>query len=139
MGLNACPRVVNGRSHWPSVSGDVSSWCRSCDTCQGAFPKSKAGKAPLGKTSLMGTPFHNFVINLVESITPISSQGNWYILTCVGYATRWPEAVPLHSIDTERVAEARLVLLSIGISKGNSKCQRFAHHVTAHVRNLLSQ
>ena len=51
---------------------------------------------------LMTTPFHKIAVDLVGPITPVSSQGNRY----VDYATRWPEAVTLPSIDTERVAEA---------------------------------
>ena len=34
------------------------------------------------------------------------NKGNRYILTLVDYATRFPEAVPLSNIETERVAEA---------------------------------
>ena len=39
-------------------------------------------------------------------IQPATSKGNRYILMIVDYATRYPEAVALKGIETERVAEA---------------------------------
>ncbi|XP_064078438.1 uncharacterized protein LOC135195856 [Macrobrachium nipponense] len=49
-------------------------------------------------------------------ILPRSSSGNKYILTMVDYATRYPEAIALPSIETERVADALLSFFSrVGI------------------------
>jgi hypothetical protein len=55
---------------------------------------------------LVNTAFEKVAIDLIGPIHPISQQGNRYILTVVDFATRYPEAVPLPTIETERVAEA---------------------------------
>ena len=127
--------------YWPGVSGDVKRWCRSCDTCQRTLPKGKAGRAPLGKMPLMTTPFHKIAIDLVGPITPVSSQGNRYILTCVDYATRWPEAVALPSIDTERVAEALVsIFCRLGFPKEilSDRGSQFTSNLMREVCRLIS-
>ena len=45
-----------------------------------------------------------------------SSRGNAYVLTIIDYATRYPEAITLPSIETERVCEALIEVFSrVGI------------------------
>lgn len=56
----------------------------------------------------MTIPFQKVAIDLVGPFSPASARGNKWVLTVVDYATRWPEAIPLRSIDTESVAEALL-------------------------------
>ncbi|XP_038062382.1 uncharacterized protein LOC119732846 [Patiria miniata] len=65
---------------------------------------------------LIDTPFRRVAVDLIGPITPITEQGNRYILTLVDYATRYPETLPLKKIETERVAEALLQMFSrIGV------------------------
>lgn len=57
-------------------------------------------------------------MDLVGPLHPITDRGNRYILTLVDYATRYPEAVTLPSIETERVAEALMDIFSqIGVPR----------------------
>lgn len=66
----------------------------------------------------MDTPFQRIAIDLIGPISPVSERGNRYILTIVDYATRYPEAVALPRIETERVAEALLEVFSrVGFPK----------------------
>ncbi|GFO38420.1 Pol polyprotein [Plakobranchus ocellatus] len=51
-------------------------------------------------------------IDLVGPINPPSEAGHRFILALVDYATRFAEAVPLHKIDTESVAEALVDIYS---------------------------
>lgn len=55
----------------------------------------------------------------VDIIGPLhlpTEKGNRFILTLVDYATRYPEAIALPGIDTERVAEALVEMFSrIGV------------------------
>ena len=56
----------------------------------------------------MDVPFHRVAVNLIGPITPVSDNGNRYILTIVDFATKYPQAVVLPRIETEGVAEALL-------------------------------
>ena len=94
--------------HWPGITSDVTRLCRSCKTCQKTVPKGKVTKVPLGEMPIMDVPFHRVAVDLIGPITPVSDNGNRYILTIVDFATKYPEAVALPRIETERVAEALL-------------------------------
>ena len=60
----------------------------------------------------IGVPFRRVAMDLVGPLEPRTHRKNRYILTLVDYATRYPEAVPLSSIDTESVAEALVSIFS---------------------------
>ncbi|KAJ8037802.1 Protein NYNRIN [Holothuria leucospilota] len=110
--------------YWPGIQKDVKMFCMSCDICQRTISKGKISKVQLGRMPLIDTPFHRVAIDLVGPLAPVSDQGNRYILTLVDYATRFPEAVALPSIETERVAEA---LLGIFTRSGIAN-QAIDHH-----------
>ncbi|XP_070179133.1 uncharacterized protein [Littorina saxatilis] len=91
--------------YWPGMGGDIRRYVQSCDACQRALPKGKIHKVPLGKMPLIDEPFKRLAVDIVGPLT-ISERKNRYILVTVDYATRYPEATPLPSIEAERVAEA---------------------------------
>ena len=102
--------------YWPGVHGDVVSYCRSCDICQRTIAKGRNTKTPLSKMPLIERPFQRVAVDLIGPIAPITDRNNRYILTMVGYATRYPEAVALSKIDAETVAEALVTMFSrVGI------------------------
>ncbi|KAJ8032705.1 hypothetical protein HOLleu_26306 [Holothuria leucospilota] len=92
--------------YWPGVHDDIRRYCLSCEICQRTVSKGSVGRVPLGTMPLIDTPFRRVAVDLVGPITPITERGNRYILTLVDYATRYPEAVALPKIESERVAEA---------------------------------
>ena len=102
--------------YWPGINSDIKSFCQSCDICQRTIPKGKIVKAPLGKMPRIDVPFRRVATDLIGPLKPVTYNKNRYILTLVDYATRYPEAVPLASIDTETVAEALVSIFSrVGI------------------------
>ena len=108
-------RVVS-EFFWPGVCGDVARFCKSCDICQRTIQKGRVTKLPLGKMPLIDTPFKRVAVDIVGPIEPRSGKKSRYILTMIDYATRFPEAVALPSIETERVAEAMIAMFSrVGI------------------------
>jgi hypothetical protein len=74
-------------------------------------------RTPMIPLPVVGEPFARIAIDIVGPL-PKSRAGNRYVLVICYYATRYPEAVPLHSIDAEHVAEELVKLFSrVGIPK----------------------
>ena len=96
---------------------------------------------PLGKQPLIDTPFKRVAVDIVGPIEPRSEKRNRYILTMIDYATRYPEAVALPRIETERVAEALVEMFSrVGIpDEMLTDCgSKFTAEVMKEVSRLLS-
>ena len=126
---------------WPGVHGDITRFCRSCDVCQRTTPKGKTSKVPLGRMPLIQTPFERVAIDIIGPLSPTSSKGNRYVLTLVDFATRYPEAVPLPSIETTRVAEALINIFSrVGIPKEilTDRGAQFTSDLMREISRLLS-
>jgi hypothetical protein len=63
-------------------------------------------------------PFKRVAVDIVGPLEPRTTKGNKYILTIIHFATRYPEAVPLPGIETERVAEALVDVFSrVGVPR----------------------
>ena len=103
-----CDKVMSN-FFWPGIQGDITRFCRSCDQCQKTLPKGRVTRVPMVNMPLIDTPFQRVAIDLVGPITPATKSGNRYILTMVDSATRYPEAIALPKIETERIAEALLL------------------------------
>ena len=103
---------------WPCVCGDVTRFCKSCDICQRTVQKGTVAKVPLGRLPLIHTPFKCVAVDIVGPIEPRSNKRSRYILTMMDYATRYPEAIALPSIETELVAEALVeMLIRVGLDE----------------------
>ena len=91
-------------------------YCRRCSECQ-RTTKGNQRRAPLIPLPLMREPFERIAVDIVGPL-PRSRRGNQYILVICDYANRYPEAVPLHSIDAGTVAEQLIQLFArVGIPK----------------------
>lgn len=106
LGIKKTTERICSTFFWPGITGDVVRFCKSCDLCQRTAPKGRTTKVPLGSLPLMEAPFERIAVDLIGPIQPSSDRGHRYILTVVDYATRYPEAIALHGIETTRVAEA---------------------------------
>ena len=84
---------------WPGICGDVARFCKSCDICQRTNQKGRVSKVPFGKLPLIDTPIKRVAVDIVGPIEPRSEKRKGYILTMIDYATRYPEAVALPSIN----------------------------------------
>lgn len=118
LGIQRTVTKVISEFFWPGVQSDVRRYCQSCDICQRTLQKGKVSKVPLERMPLIDEPFQRVAVDLVGPLYPITDRGNRYILTLVDYATRYPEAIALPSIETERVAEALMEMFSrIGVPR----------------------
>ncbi len=67
---------------------------------------------------LIEIPFQRVAVDLIGPLEPRTAKGSKYILTLVDYATRYPEAVALSSIEAETVAEALIrIFCRVGFPK----------------------
>ena len=121
---------------WPGVCADVARFCKSCDICQRTIQKGCVTKVPFGKMPLIDTPFKRVAV--VGPTEPRSDKTSRYILTMIDYATRYPEAVALPSIETERVAEELVGMCSrVGIP--SAMLIEHESRVTSKVMNEVSR
>ncbi len=104
------------RFFWPGIHENVRRWCASCRECQLVNPPASP-KAPLRPLPLIQVPFERIGMDLIGPLER-SSRGHRFALVLVDYATRYPEAVALHSISAKSVADALFRLISrVGIPK----------------------
>lgn len=96
---------------WPGIFIDVSRYCRTCSVCQKTIHKGRVFKAPLISIPPMDEPFSRMAMDIVGPLTR-SDQGNRYILVVCDYGTKYPEAIPLKTIDAETVANALINIFS---------------------------
>lgn len=141
LGMNKTVDRVLTEFYWPSVNGDVRRFCRSCDVCQRTVQKGRIPKVPLKTMPIIEVPFKRVAVDIVGPIFPATDRKNRYILTMVDYATRYPEAIALPSIDTERVAEALVEMFSrLGIPEEMlTDCgTQFTSELMGEISRLLS-
>ncbi len=91
---------------WPSMKSDVAKFCKSCHACQIAGkPNQIPPPAPLKPIPVLGEPFERILIDCVGPL-PKTKSGNSYLLTLMCASTRFPEAIPLHSIKAHTIVKA---------------------------------
>jgi hypothetical protein len=139
--LNLMSNLQTAEFYWPGITSDIKRFCRSCDICQRTVPKRQQIRAPLGKMPVIDIPFRRVAVDIVGPLVPITDKGTRYILTLVDYATRYPEAVALPSIETERVAEALVeVFCRVGFPREilMDRGAQFTSGVMAEMSRLIS-
>ncbi|XP_062596739.1 uncharacterized protein LOC134258215 isoform X2 [Saccostrea cucullata] len=127
--------------YWPGVQADARRFCRSCDICQRTTPKGRTTKVPMSVMPIIDEPFRRVAVDLVGPIQPMTDNGNRYILTLVDFSTRYPEAVALKGIETERVADALVdIFCRIGVPKEmlTDMGTQFTSELMGEVSRLLS-
>ena len=111
-GKTKTTRRIAQRFYWPSLYDDVASYCKACPSCQKTSPR-RSPRAPLIPLPIVDGPFRRIAMDIVGPL-PRSHSGEKYILVVCDYATRYPEAIPLRSIDAGTIAQ-ELIQLSAGV------------------------
>ena len=102
---------------WPGIFNDISEYCRSCPDCQMGTAKGRVIRAPLISIPPIDEPFQRIALDFVGPL-PLTESKNRFILVCVDYATKYPEAKPLKNQEAEIVANALISLFSkVGIPR----------------------
>ena len=98
------------RFYWPTLFQDVREVCKACPECQ-RTASGKTVQAPMIPLPIIEEPFQRIAMDIVGPL-PRSRQGHRYILVICDYATRYPEAFPLKTIDAPHVAEELMKFFS---------------------------
>ena len=107
----------------------VANFCKRC----GCYQKAswyKGKRAPLVPLPIIDVPFKCIAMDIIGPM-PHSHSGNTYILVVCDYATRYPEAMAIRSIEAERIAEELIKLFArVGIPEEILTDQRKKQDVT---------
>ena len=102
-------RVIQ-RYYWLGIFKDVAQYCRTCEVCQRSTPQ-KPPRAEMVPMPLVARPFEHIAMDLVGPL-PRTWRGNRFILTIVDYATHYPEAIALPSIEAKQIARELITVFS---------------------------
>ena len=102
------------RFYWPGLFRDVHDHCLACEQCQKSSPRGNR-RAPLVPLPIIDAPFKRIAMDIVGPL-PRSSSGKRFILVICDYATRYPEAIALRTIDAPRIAKELITFFArVGI------------------------
>ncbi len=125
---------------WPRMKKDVSSFIKTCHTCQMTDkPNQTLKPAPLCPIPAVGRPFEHLIIDCVGPL-PRSRSGACYMLTVMCQSTRYPAAYPLRTITTRAVVRALSQFISVfGIPKiiQSDQGSKFSSNMFAQVLKQL--
>ena len=103
LGRNKTAKRILQRFYWPTVYRDAAKYCKACPECQKTSTR-RTPRAPLIPLPIIEEPFSRIAMDIVGPL-PRSRSGKRYILVICDYATRYPDAVALRSIDAECIAD----------------------------------
>ena len=111
LGYKKTREKILNHFYWPGIFPDVAKFCRSCKNCQKCLPKGRVPRAPLISIQPMEEPFQRVAMDIVGPLNK-SGRGHKFILVLCDYATKYAEAVPLKTVDSETVANAMIEIFS---------------------------
>ena len=113
LGQKKTTRRIAQRFYWPTLSWDVADFCRSCEKCQ-KFRHHKIPRAPMYHFRWLLNHSPGLQWTLWDCYPGVDPG----IVTCWWFATmehsRYPQAVPVRTIDAVTVAEELMKLFSSG-------------------------
>ena len=117
---------------------DVANYFRACPECQKTSTR-RVHPAPMVPLPIIQEPFQRIAMDIVGPL-PRSHSGKKYVQVVCDYATRYPEAIPLHSIDAEHIAEELVKLFAwVGVPSEilTDQGSNFVSQLLAEVYHLL--
>ena len=100
------------------MKSDVAEFCRTCVLCQKVGkPNQVIWPALLRPIPVIEEPFSKIVIGCVGPLRR-TRKGNQYVLTTMCASSRFPEAIPLRSINSKSIVRELVTFLSwVGIPR----------------------
>eukprot|EP00253_Pinus_taeda_P027681 PITA_27681 len=97
-------KIIHAGYYWPSLFRDTHEYVRKCLNCQTASGRQRKSAFPLQPINIE-QPFEQWGLDITGEINPPSSKQHRYILTATDYFTKWVEAVPLKTANSEAIIE----------------------------------
>jgi hypothetical protein len=104
MGSQRTRDRVMQRFWWKGLKKDIINFCKRCKDCQLVVYKKPNEKVPMKKMPIFGKPFERISMDIVGPL-PKYSAGNRFILVINDLATRYPEAIPIRTAKSPKIAE----------------------------------
>ena len=114
LGKDKTAQRILQQFYWATLYKDVEDYCRSCKICQKSSHQ-RGPQAPLIPLPVLSEPFKRIAMDIIGPL-PRSRSGKRYVLVICDCATRYSEAIPLHSTDASHIAEELMgVFARVGI------------------------
>eukprot|EP00253_Pinus_taeda_P022345 PITA_22345 len=97
-------KVIHAGYYWPTLFRDAHEYVRKCPSCQTSSGRLKKSTFPLQPVNIE-QPFEQWGLDIIGEINPNSSKQHKYILTATDYFTKWVEAIPLKTTNSEAIIE----------------------------------
>jgi len=124
--------------YWPSMSADVTNWCRSCPVCaRRVSPRS----APRGLLQPLEPTYPGEIVVMdFLGPLPISSAGNRYVLVLADHFSKWVETVATPNADSPTVAKALVDRIVCRLGPPSTLVSdRGSHFANALIKHICSQ
>eukprot|EP00253_Pinus_taeda_P036025 PITA_36025 len=97
-------KILRAGYYWPTMFKDSHSYVRKCQVCQTTTGRQRKPSLPLQPVNIEQL-FAQWGLDIIGEIVPHSSKKHRYILTATDYFTKWVEAVPLKTANSENIIE----------------------------------
>eukprot|EP00253_Pinus_taeda_P030123 PITA_30123 len=97
-------KIIHVGYYWPTLFRDTHEYVRKCRSCQISSERQRKPTFPLQPVNI-DQPFEQWGLDIIGEITPQSSKQHKYILTATNYFTKWVEAIPLKTTNSEGIIE----------------------------------
>ena len=116
LGVQKTRQCILRRFYLPTVFKDIEEFCKCCEKFQKTTNR-KDPPAPLIPLPILMELFKKMAMDIIGPL-PRNRSGNRYVLVMCDYATRYPETIPLKSIDAAHMAEELIkVFARLGVPK----------------------
>eukprot|EP00253_Pinus_taeda_P027185 PITA_27185 len=97
-------KIIHAGYYWPTLFRDTHKYVRKCLNFQTSSGRQRKSAFPLQPVNIE-QPFEQWGLAIIGEINPPSSKQHKYILTATDYFTKWVEAIPLKTANSEEIIE----------------------------------
>eukprot|EP00253_Pinus_taeda_P012813 PITA_12813 len=97
-------KIIHAGYYWPTLFRDAHEYVRKCLNCQTSSGRQRKPAFPFQPVNIE-QPFEKWGLDIIGEINPPSSKQHKYILTATDYFTKWVEAIPLKTANSEAIIE----------------------------------